>query len=200
MPPPRPHRLRRRAGAVCAGQQSSVATTAPRHLPDCCAIWRRSAAPFRFAARRPEAPQFSGRRGSSLQGDHYRGRSRAADAFLVVIGEYNWGPQPGLKNPTDHLLEEWFWRPAAIASYSAGRFSGVRSATTSRGGPKRRASSGGARSRPTSSGDGGRRAAGRAAQLRRIEGTTAGPGKMAPAPPRKIGAWRSTRSIPPAAR
>jgi NAD(P)H-dependent FMN reductase len=56
-------------------------------------------------------------------------RIRAADAFLFVVGEYNWGPQPGLKNLTDHFLEEWFWRPAAIASYSAGRFSGVRSAT-----------------------------------------------------------------------
>ena len=39
------------------------------------------------------------------------------------------GIQPGLKNLTDHFLEEWFWRPAAIASYSAGRFSGVRAAT-----------------------------------------------------------------------
>lgn len=55
---------------------------------------------------------------------------RAADAFVFVTGEYNWGPQPGLKNLTDHFLEEWFWRPAAIASYSAGRFSGVRSGTT----------------------------------------------------------------------
>jgi NAD(P)H-dependent FMN reductase len=54
---------------------------------------------------------------------------RAADAFVFVTGEYNWGPQPGLKNLTDHFLEEWFWRPAAIASYSAGRFSGVRSGT-----------------------------------------------------------------------
>ena len=52
---------------------------------------------------------------------------RAADAFVFVTGEYNWGVQPGLKNLTDHFLEEWFWRPAAIASYSAGRFSGVRS-------------------------------------------------------------------------
>jgi NAD(P)H-dependent FMN reductase len=34
-----------------------------------------------------------------------------------------------LKNLTDHFLEEWFWRPAAIASYSAGRLSGVRSGT-----------------------------------------------------------------------
>jgi NAD(P)H-dependent FMN reductase len=54
---------------------------------------------------------------------------RDADAFVFVTGEYNWGPQPGLKNLTDHFLEEWFWRPAAIASYSAGRFSGVRSGT-----------------------------------------------------------------------
>lgn len=52
---------------------------------------------------------------------------RAADAFVFIVGEYNWGVQPGLKNLTDHFLEEWFWRPAAIASYSAGRFSGVRS-------------------------------------------------------------------------
>lgn len=52
---------------------------------------------------------------------------RAADAFIFVVGEYNWGVQPGLKNLTDHFLEEWFWRPAAIASYSAGRLSGARS-------------------------------------------------------------------------
>ena len=48
---------------------------------------------------------------------------------LVLYGSYRrdrMGVQPGLKNLTDHFLEEWFWRPAAIASYSAGRFSGVR--------------------------------------------------------------------------
>src|SRR5580704_18949940 len=39
---------------------------------------------------------------------------RTADAFVFVVGEYNWGMQPGLKNLTDHFLEEWFWRPAAI--------------------------------------------------------------------------------------
>src|SRR6202162_3661174 len=54
---------------------------------------------------------------------------RAADGFVFITGEYNWGVQPGLKNLTDHFLEEWFWRPAAIASYSAGRFSGARAAT-----------------------------------------------------------------------
>lgn len=53
-------------------------------------------------------------------------RIKAADAFVFVAGEYNWSVQPGLKNLTDHFLEEWFWRPAAIASYSAGRFAGAR--------------------------------------------------------------------------
>ncbi len=51
---------------------------------------------------------------------------RAADAFVFVTGEYNWGVQPGLKNLTDHYLEEWYWRPAAILSYSAGRLAGAR--------------------------------------------------------------------------
>ncbi len=42
------------------------------------------------------------------------GQIRGADGFVFVTGEYNWGIQPGLKNLTDHFLEEWFWRPAAI--------------------------------------------------------------------------------------
>src|SRR6266699_2382934 len=56
------------------------------------------------------------------------GQIREADGFVFITGEYNWGIQPGLKNLTDHFLEEWFWRPAAIASYSAGRFAGARAA------------------------------------------------------------------------
>src|SRR3981189_2571072 len=56
------------------------------------------------------------------------GQIRGADGFVFITGEYNWGMQPGLKNLTDHFREEWFWRPAAIASYSAGRFAGARSA------------------------------------------------------------------------
>ncbi len=54
------------------------------------------------------------------------GKIRGADAFVFVAGEYNWGVQPGLKNLTDHFLEEWFWRPAGIASYSRQRISGRR--------------------------------------------------------------------------
>ncbi len=51
---------------------------------------------------------------------------RGADAFVFVTGEYNWSVPPGLKNLTDHFLEEWYWRPAGIASYSSGRYGGVR--------------------------------------------------------------------------
>ena len=53
---------------------------------------------------------------------------RQADGFLVVSGEYNHGIPPALKNLLDHFLEEWFWRPSAIACYSGGSFGGVRAA------------------------------------------------------------------------
>lgn len=56
------------------------------------------------------------------------GRLRNADGFLIVSGEYNHGIPPALKNLLDHFLEEWFWRPSAIACYSAGAFGGVRAA------------------------------------------------------------------------
>ena len=54
-------------------------------------------------------------------------RLTAADAFIFVAGEYNRGVQPGLKNLVDHYLTEFDRRPAAIASYSAGRYAGVNS-------------------------------------------------------------------------
>lgn len=52
----------------------------------------------------------------------------AADAFIFVTGEYNGGVQSGLKNLIDHFLPEFAQRPAAIASYSAGPFAGLRAA------------------------------------------------------------------------
>jgi NAD(P)H-dependent FMN reductase len=53
---------------------------------------------------------------------------RAADAFIVVSGEYNHSIQPALSNLLDHFLEEYFFRPSAIVCYSAGAFGGVRAA------------------------------------------------------------------------
>lgn len=51
-----------------------------------------------------------------------------ADGFVVVTGEYNHGIPPALKNMLDHFQKEYFFKPSAIVSYSAGRFGGVRSA------------------------------------------------------------------------
>jgi NAD(P)H-dependent FMN reductase len=53
---------------------------------------------------------------------------RAADAFVIVTGEYNHSMPPALMNLLDHFLEEYFWRPSAIVCYSAGMFGGVRAA------------------------------------------------------------------------
>jgi NAD(P)H-dependent FMN reductase len=57
---------------------------------------------------------------------------RRADGFVIVTAEYNQSVPPALKNLLDHFLEEYFWRPSAIVSYSAGRFGGVRAAVTLR--------------------------------------------------------------------
>lgn len=53
----------------------------------------------------------------------------AADGFVFITGEYNWGMQPGLKNLVDHYGKEWVRRPAGIISYSAGRMAGARSSS-----------------------------------------------------------------------
>ena len=56
------------------------------------------------------------------------GLIKAADAFIIVSGEYNHSIPPALSNLLDHFLEEYFWRPSAIVCYSAGAFGGVRAA------------------------------------------------------------------------
>lgn len=50
-----------------------------------------------------------------------------ADAFVIVSGEYNQNVPPALSNTLDYFLEEYFWRPAGIVTYSNGRFAGARS-------------------------------------------------------------------------
>ena len=56
------------------------------------------------------------------------GLYKATDGFVVVSAEYNHGIPPALKNLIDHYIEEYLWRPSAIACYSAGSFGGVRAA------------------------------------------------------------------------
>lgn len=51
-----------------------------------------------------------------------------SDGFLIVSGEYNHSIPPALKNLLDHFQGEYYFKPSAIASYSAGSFGGVRAA------------------------------------------------------------------------
>ena len=51
-----------------------------------------------------------------------------ADGFLVVSGEYNHSIPPALSNLMDHYLEEYFYRPSSVITYSAGIYGGVRAA------------------------------------------------------------------------
>jgi NAD(P)H-dependent FMN reductase len=41
----------------------------------------------------------------------------AADAFIFVTPQYNWGYPAPLKNAIDHLYKEWEGKPAVIVSY-----------------------------------------------------------------------------------
>ena len=50
----------------------------------------------------------------------------AADAFVVVSGEYNHSVPAALKNILDHFQREYFFKPSAVATYSVGPFGGVR--------------------------------------------------------------------------
>lgn len=52
----------------------------------------------------------------------------SSDGYIIVTGEYNHGVQPGLKNLMDHFLEEYFYKPSAIVSYSLGIYGGTRAA------------------------------------------------------------------------
>lgn len=49
-----------------------------------------------------------------------------SDGILLVSGEYNHSVPPALKNMLDHFQSEYMFKPSAIASYSAGRYGGVR--------------------------------------------------------------------------
>ena len=54
--------------------------------------------------------------------EHTRAWSRkiaAADAFVFVTPQYNWGYPAALKNALDHLYKEWSGKPAMIVSYGS---------------------------------------------------------------------------------
>ncbi len=51
---------------------------------------------------------------------------KASDGFMIVSGEWNHSIPPALKNLLDHFQSEYYFKPSAIATYSAGPFGGVR--------------------------------------------------------------------------
>ncbi len=51
----------------------------------------------------------------------------AADAFVFVLPEYNYGPPSSLVNAMQYLHREWHYKPVALASYG-GISGGMRSA------------------------------------------------------------------------
>ena len=64
--------------------------------------------------------------------EHLARLVKAADAYVIVSGEYNHTVPRALANLLDHFLEEYFYKPSAIVCYSAGAFGGVRAAITLR--------------------------------------------------------------------
>lgn len=57
---------------------------------------------------------------------------KRADGYVIVTGEYNHQIPPALTNLMDHYMQEYFFKPSAIVSYSAGNFGGVRAAMAMR--------------------------------------------------------------------
>src|SRR3712207_8851242 len=51
-----------------------------------------------------------------------------AEGYLAVTPEYNHSTSAVMKNTLDYFLEEYYFKPSAIVSYSAGAFGGVNAA------------------------------------------------------------------------
>jgi len=58
---------------------------------------------------------------------------RLADGFVIVSAEYNHSIPAALKNLLDYYQSEYFYKPSAIVTYSAGPFGGVRALVNLRG-------------------------------------------------------------------
>ena len=50
---------------------------------------------------------------------------KEADGYIPITPEYNHSISSALKNTLDYFLEEYFFKPSAIISYSMGPFGGV---------------------------------------------------------------------------
>src|SRR5215217_7072470 len=57
-----------------------------------------------------------------------RNKIKDAEGYLSVTPEYNHSTSAAMKNTLDYFLEEYYFKPSAIVSYSAGGFGGVNAA------------------------------------------------------------------------
>ena len=56
-----------------------------------------------------------------------------ADGYMPITPEYNHSTSAALKNTLDYFLEEYYFKPSAIVSYSVGGFGGVNAVQHLRG-------------------------------------------------------------------
>ena len=54
-----------------------------------------------------------------------RNKIKDADGYLPITPEYNRSTSGAMKNTLDYFLEEYYFKPSAIVSYSAGAFGGI---------------------------------------------------------------------------
>jgi NAD(P)H-dependent FMN reductase len=57
-----------------------------------------------------------------------RTKIKDAEGYMAVTPEYNRSTSAAMKNTLDYFLEEYFFKPSAIVSYSPGIFGGVNAA------------------------------------------------------------------------
>ena len=50
---------------------------------------------------------------------------KESDGYMPITPEYNHSTSAVLKNTLDYFLEEYFFKPSAIVSYSVGKFGGI---------------------------------------------------------------------------
>jgi NAD(P)H-dependent FMN reductase len=55
-------------------------------------------------------------------------RIKAAEGYLPITPEYNHSTSAAMKNTLDYFLEEYYFKPSAIVSYSPGGFGGINAA------------------------------------------------------------------------
>jgi NAD(P)H-dependent FMN reductase len=57
-----------------------------------------------------------------------RNKINDAEGYLAVTPEYNHSTSAAMKNTLDYFLEEYYFKPSAIVSYSPGGFGGINAA------------------------------------------------------------------------